>query len=193
MALSVIEHIFHSYRPYDTLLGVDDRGRIEIVPATDSLQAIPGVVIYRFGASVYYANTARFVEECLDIVERADPPLTWFVLDCAAVGDIDYSGSDAIRQVLEELGRKDVKLALSDVNPKVQSELDAYGLTAKIGADRIFDTFQDLLEAHARHGTGATTSTATAAAEPPTSGEATTPGKADGPAGSDGTAAPGTG
>ena len=104
-------------------------------------------MVYRFGASLYYANAARFTAEVLDLVEGADPPLTWFVIDCGAIGDVDYSGSDAIRQVLEELGRKDVSLALSDVNPKVRGQLDAYGLTAKIGAERIFDTFQDLLEA----------------------------------------------
>ena len=149
MALSIVEHIYHSYRPYDTVLGLTD-GRIQRRPPSDPIQAAPGVLVYRFGASLYYANAARFTAEVLELVETAAPALSWFVLDCASIGDVDYSGSDAIRQVVEELGRKDVKLALSDVDPNVRAQLDAYGLTARIGAERIFETFQDLIQAAAR-------------------------------------------
>ncbi len=150
MALSIVEHIYHSYRPYDTVLGVTSAGRVQVRPPTAPIQAAPGVLVYRFGASLYYANAARFTAEILELVETAQPPLSWFVLDCASIGDVDYSGSDAIRQVVEELGRKDVKLALSDVDPNVRAQLDAYGLTARIGDERIFETFQDLLEAAVR-------------------------------------------
>ncbi len=150
MALSIIEHIYHSYRPYDTVLGVTGQGRIQRKPPTEPIQAARGVMVYRFGASLYYANAARFTAEVLELVETADPPLSWFVLDCASIGDVDYSGSDAIRQVVGELERKDVKLALSDVDPNVRAQLDAYGLTKRIGGERIFETFQDLLEAAAR-------------------------------------------
>jgi high affinity sulfate transporter 1 len=163
MALSVVEHIYHSYRPYDTLVGLTGEGRVQLTTPSEPIQVAPGVMVYRFGASLYYANAARFTGEVLDLVEGADPPLTWFVIDCGAIGDVDYSGSDAIRQVLDELGRKNVSLALSDVNPKVRGLLDAYGLTGKIGAERIFDTFQDLLETVAR---GRTTTPADPAAPP---------------------------
>jgi MFS superfamily sulfate permease-like transporter len=149
MALSIVEHIYHSYHPYDTVIGLTN-GRIQRRPPANPIQAAPGVLVYRFGASLYYANAARFTAEILDLVETAEPPLTWLVIDCASIGDVDYSGSDAIRQVVEELGRKNVKLALSDVDPNVRAQLDAYGLTARIGEERIFETFQDLLEVAAR-------------------------------------------
>jgi MFS superfamily sulfate permease-like transporter len=163
MALSVVEHIYHSYRPYDTLVGLTSEGRVRLNTPAEPIQIAPGVMVYRFGAGLYYANAARFTAEVLELVEGADPPLSWFVIDCGAIGDVDYSGSDAIRQVLDELGRKNVSLALSDVNPKVRALLDAYGLTSKIGAERIFGTFQDLLESVAR---GRTTAPGDAAAPP---------------------------
>jgi MFS superfamily sulfate permease-like transporter len=170
MALSVVEHIYHSYRPYDTLVGLSGEGRVRLTTPSEPIQVAQGVMVYRFGASLYYANAARFTGEVLDLVEGADPPLRWFVIDCGAIGDVDYSGSDAIRQVLDELSRKNVSLALSDVNPKVRGLLDAYGLTSKIGQERIFDTFQDLLEAVSH---GRTTTPADPAVPPaPTTGPA---------------------
>jgi MFS superfamily sulfate permease-like transporter len=111
MALSIVEHIFHSYRPYDTLIGQTAGGDLESFPPSSGTQIVPGVAVYRVGASLYYANATRFTAEIMDLVEDADPPLEWLVLLASAIGDVDYSGSDSIRQVHEELGGKDVTLS----------------------------------------------------------------------------------
>jgi SulP family sulfate permease len=148
MTLSIIEHINHSYRPYDTLLATRPDGGQALVPLADRAEALPGLVVYRFGAGLYYANASRFTEEIMAIVGGADPPLRWLAVSASAVGDVDYSGADTIRQVQEELARVHVDFALSDLSPKVRSQLDAYGLTQKIGVDRIFPTAHDLLAAY---------------------------------------------
>ena len=108
----------------------------------------PGLVIYRFGANLYYANGTRFTEEIMDLVENADPPLRWLAVSGSAMGDIDYSGADTIRQVQKELARTGVTFAIGDLNPKVRGQLDSYGLTELIGTDRIFDTATDLVAAY---------------------------------------------
>jgi SulP family sulfate permease len=148
MALSIVEHIYHSYRPYDTLLAVTPDGTPGPTPLADRAEALPGLVVYRFGASLYYANGTRFTEEVMDLVEGAVPPLRWLAVSASSIGDIDFSGADAIRQVKEELARTGVTFAICDLNPKVREQLDAYGLTELIGADRIFATTTDLLAAY---------------------------------------------
>jgi SulP family sulfate permease len=148
MALSIVEHIYHSYRPYDTLLAVTPDGTPGPTPLADRAEALPGLVVYRFGASLYYANGTRFTEEVMDLVEGAVPPLRWLAVSASSIGDIDFSGADAIRQVKEELARTGVTFAICDLNPKVREQLDAYGLTELIGADRIFATTADLLAAY---------------------------------------------
>jgi SulP family sulfate permease len=148
MALSIVEHIYHSYRPYDTLLALTPEGTPGPVALAARAEAVPGLMIYRFGASLYYANGSRFAEEIMDIVEGADPPLRWLGVSGSSIGDIDYSGADTIRQVKEELARTGVAFAICDLNPKVRGQLDAYGLTETIGVDRIFATAVDLLEAY---------------------------------------------
>jgi high affinity sulfate transporter 1 len=148
IGLSIVEHIYHSYRPYDTLLAVTSDGTPGPVPLADRAEALPGLVVYRFGASLYYANGTRFTEEVMDLVEGAAPPLRWLAVSGSSIGDIDFSGADTIRQVKEELARTGVTFAICDLNPKVREQLDAYGLTELIGTDRIFATTADLLAAY---------------------------------------------
>ena len=152
IALSIVVHIYHSYHPYDTLIRRDDDGSIHTAALADGTQLLPGLAAYRFGANLYYANASRFTEEIMDLVEAADPPLRWLALVGSAVGDVDYSGADSIRQVREELERKDVTLVLVDLSPVVRRQLDAYGLTAKIGEGNIYRSVRDLEAAYQRLG-----------------------------------------
>jgi sulfate permease, SulP family len=168
MALSVIEHIYHSYRPYDTILALTPDGTPGLTPLAGRAEAAPGLVIYRFGSGLYYANASRFTEEIMDIVEGADPPLRWLGVSGSSIGDIDYSGADTIRQVKEELARTGVSFAICDLDPKVRGQLDAYGLTEMIGVHLIFGTVVDLLKAYrASQGAGPSGAVPTGGATPP--------------------------
>ena len=140
MALSILEHIYHSYKPYDTLvIETTDHG-LKTVSLETGGQLAPGLAVYRFGAGIYYANAGRFTEEVMGIVESADPPITTLVLLGSAIADVDYSGADSLRQVQEELGRKQVTLALADLSPSVHTQLDAYGLIEKIGPANVYSS-----------------------------------------------------
>jgi sulfate permease, SulP family len=160
LGISIIEHIFHSYRPYDTMVVQRPDGDLDIVDISGTAQMAPGLAVYGFGASIYYANASRLTEEIMDIVDEASPPLRWLVLASAAIGDIDYSGADSVRQIQEELARKKVTFVMVDVNPKVRRQLDDYGLTEKIGKDNIYGSIREAREAYGRLGP------ATGAAEP---------------------------
>ncbi len=144
--LSIVEHIYHSYRPYDTLISIAPDRRVIFTPYDGGQQAVPGLVVYRFGASLYYANATRFTAEILEILDRADPPIKWFCLSASAIGDIDYSGADAIRAVVEEIHKRGVTFAITQASDAVRRELDMYGLTELIGADNFYDFVEDVVE-----------------------------------------------
>jgi SulP family sulfate permease len=147
MALSIVEHIYHSYRPYDTLVIETPEHGIHTTPLEDGSQFAPGIAVYRFGSGLYYANASRFTEEIMGIVERADPPLTHLVICGSAIADVDYSGSDSLRQIHEELMRKGVTLALADLSPAVRLQLDAYGLAEQIGRGNIHESLREAVAA----------------------------------------------
>jgi sulfate permease, SulP family len=172
MTLSILEHIYHSYRPYDTLVGTGPEGEDMLMPLADRSEALPGLVVYRFGAGLYYANASRFTEEIMSVVEGADPPLRWLAVAGTAMNDVDFSGADSIRQIKEELERVNVTFVMCDLSPNVRAQLDAYGLTATIGPERIFATGRSLLAAYRALGSAAPAAASGAApGSPPAAGD----------------------
>jgi SulP family sulfate permease len=153
IVLSVIVVLYHSYRPHDRILTFGSDGqpqalRVDKAAEAAAIQAAPGLVIYRFGAGLFYANASRFSEEIVQILDSADPPVKWFALDAAAMGDIDFSGADSVRQIQGELERRGARFVVCELDPAVRGQLDAYGLTARIGEANFFDFPQDVLAAY---------------------------------------------
>lgn len=62
----------------------------------------PGLVIYRFGVGIFYANSERLSEEVLGLVDVEKPP-HWFVLDADAIDDIDYTGGKTLCELVDQL------------------------------------------------------------------------------------------
>jgi SulP family sulfate permease len=149
MALSIVEHVYHSYRPYDTLVVATSDHGLKTVPLESGGQLAPGLAAYRFGSGLYYANASRFTEEVMAVVENAEPPLTTLVLLGSSIADVDFSGSDSLRQVHEELQRKGVTLLLADISPAVRKQLDAYGFIDRLGASNVYGTATEAVLAHA--------------------------------------------
>jgi len=109
-------------------------------------------VVYRFGTSLYYANASRLVEDIAALVGHGSP-LRWMVIDCAAIGDVDYTASAVLVKVAEHVHQHHVHLVLSCVLGPVRRQLDHYGISKALGQDAYFDTPGAALEAF--HSTGA--------------------------------------
>ncbi|MGD9083421.1 MAG: SulP family inorganic anion transporter, partial [Desulfobacterales bacterium] len=86
IVLSLIDHTRRGYRPKNAVLVPAESGAWRAQPVATKAQAVPGLLIYRFTHSMYYANSQQLSEEILDLVNSAEPPLRWFCLDAAAVG-----------------------------------------------------------------------------------------------------------
>ena len=117
------------------------------------IQAAPGLVIYRFGAGLYYANATRFTEEVLQILDEADPKIEWFCLSGASIGDIDYSGAGAIRQVASEIKKRGATFVVCELEPGVADIPAKYGLQPEIGG--IYPFIEDVIAAYKARSTTA--------------------------------------
>ena len=71
-------------------------------PGAPGARTEPGLVVYRFGTSLYYANAGRFAEDLLSAHHQGGP-LRWLVLDGAAIGDVDYTASAILSQAIRQL------------------------------------------------------------------------------------------
>ena len=147
IALSLFRHVRHSYRPHTMVLAPDATGRWTPMPATPGAETEPGLVIYRFGADLFYANDHRFTDDVRTLVEHAPTPVRWFIVDADAITDIDYSAARSIRELLDDLARQRVGLIFARVSPYLRSDMDRHGITAAIGEAQVFTTLHEAVAA----------------------------------------------
>ena len=100
----------------------------------------PGLIVYRFGAPLYFANVTLFEEEIEKLVAQSDTQVKWFVLDTEAMLDIDTTGAEVLHQVLTWLDSQGVTVALSRTNQTTTVLLEHYHLLELIGKDRLYPT-----------------------------------------------------
>jgi len=117
IVLSLLRHVRHSYRPHTMVLAPNATGRWTLVPVTPGAQTEPGLIIYRFGADLFYANDHRFTDEVRSLVEHAPTPVRWFIVDADAITDIDYSARSAPLRRLARLAERPPS-RLGDPHPR---------------------------------------------------------------------------
>jgi sulfate permease, SulP family len=143
---SIVDHLRHSYNPLNCVLVKSPEGHWQPGPAGPGARTEAGLVVYRFGTSLYYANASRLVEDVAALVGHG-APLRWMVIDCAAIGDVDYTASTVLVKVVEHVRQHHVHLVLSSVLGPVRHQLDRYGISKALGQDAYFDTPGQALEA----------------------------------------------
>jgi high affinity sulfate transporter 1 len=147
MALSLLRHVRHSYRPHTAVLVEDGAEHWRPTPAVPGALSRPGLVIFQFGADLFYANVGRFAEEVRGLIEQAPTPVRWLVIDAGAITNVDYSAAHVLRTLREDLTREGVVLVLVHVPSSLRADLDRHRLTDVIGAEQIFDTLRQALAA----------------------------------------------
>ena len=99
-----------------------------------------GLVVYRFGAPLCFANATMFLEEVEYLITGSDAPVRSFVLDAESIVDSDVTGTETSHQVLDQLDEHGVFFAGSRATPKLLARLQHYGLLDEIGEDHVHPT-----------------------------------------------------
>ena len=107
----------------------------------------PGLIVYRYGADLFYANADRFVDQVRELIEKAPTPVKWLIVDAEAIGDIDLSAAQTLRGLLEDLSRKGVRVVFGRVNRYLLSDMQRHRIAAIIGEGRIFPTLHEAIDA----------------------------------------------
>ena len=147
IVLSLILHVKRHFTPHDAVVSWDDQGRFRLATPTPGAVTEPGLVIYRFGVGIFYANAARLSEEVMGLVTVPDPP-RWFVLFADAIDDIDYTGGQTLLELAGQLRQRGIVFAVAAATDDIRRELDRFGLTDEIGPDRYFDTVHEARAAY---------------------------------------------
>ena len=146
IVLSLLDHVRRHYDPHDVVVTRDETGGMATVAPEPGAVTEPGLVVYRFGVGLFYANAARLTEEVLRLVNVPEKP-RWLVLQADAIDDVDFTGGKTLVELADQLEARNVVFALAEVRDDVRVELDRFGLTAKVGDARMFATLEAAIAA----------------------------------------------
>jgi high affinity sulfate transporter 1 len=144
--LSMIDLLRRAAVPHTTVLTEAANGHYMSSEPTAE-QTEPGLVIYRFSSSLYFASANLFSEETKRLVETAQPALRWFVLNAESINDIDTTGAQALEQLIEMLHKKGITFVVVRMHKPMREWLERYELMEKIDERRLYDTNRDAVAA----------------------------------------------
>jgi MFS superfamily sulfate permease-like transporter len=155
IALSLFRHVRHSYRPHTQMLVPGPDGRWQPVPTQPGRETEPGLIVYRFGADLFYANDDRFDDEVRKLIKQAPSPVRWFIVEAGAITDLDYSAARSLRDLIEDLKVAGVTLVFARVSLYLRADMERHRLTEIVGADHIFSSLHEAVDVVRREQAGA--------------------------------------
>jgi MFS superfamily sulfate permease-like transporter len=147
IALAMLVLLVRSSRPADAVLGrVDGLQGFYDVARHEGATMVPGLVLYRFTASLIFYNAPYFKRRVL-LVAEGNPDATWLVLDGAPIVHLDSTGADTLVSLADDLATRGIRLAIGGVLPQVRRMLERSGALERLGADAVFPTLRAAVEA----------------------------------------------
>jgi high affinity sulfate transporter 1 len=138
--LTMIDLLRRASRPGTWVLRETADGSHFLPEEAGSVPDTSGLIVYRFGAPLYFANAGLFEEEVEKLLTQATTPVKWLVLDVQAMVDIDTSGSEVLNQVLSRSAERGVTVAISRADESMAALLAQYHLLELIGENRLYPT-----------------------------------------------------
>jgi high affinity sulfate transporter 1 len=141
VALALLGFIWRAWRPYDAVLGrvAGLKGYHDITRYPEAAR-IPGLVLFRWDAPLFFANAEIFREHILQAVADAPTPTRWVVVDAEPVTDIDVTAAEALSALDDDLAKVGIELCFAEMKDPVKDRLKHYGLFTKLGAELFFPT-----------------------------------------------------
>lgn len=138
---AVIEFLWDAWRPYSAVLGRADgvRGYHDITRYPDA-RLIPGLVLFRWDAPLFFANAELFQNRALDAVAASPTPVRWLVLAAEPVTSVDVTSADMLAELDETLHAAGIELCFAEMKDPVKDKLKRFGLFARFGEDAFFPT-----------------------------------------------------
>ncbi|MEM6722971.1 MAG: solute carrier family 26 protein [Bacteroidota bacterium] len=144
--LSLIFVIYRSSQPHFPVLGrIPGSNRFRNVTRFDDVEVIPGMLILRFDAPLYFGNADYFEEHIESLVEATERELQAVILDTAPIYDIDNSGMVALESIYNFLKRKEIRFILTGATGPLRDKLYRANLIDLIGKHNQFLAIQDAI------------------------------------------------
>ena len=156
IAIAVLEFLWDGWRPHSAVLGRAEgvKGYHDITRYPNARQ-IPGLILFRWDAPLFFANAEFFKERILDAVAKSPSPVRWVVVAAEPVTSVDVTAADTLADVDKALLDVGIELRFAELKDPVKDKLKRFGLFAKFGEEKFFPTIgaavSSYLESHQIH------------------------------------------
>jgi high affinity sulfate transporter 1 len=154
IAIAVIEFLWDGWRPHSAVLGRAEGVRgFHDTARYPAARQIPGLVLFRWDAPLFFANAELFKQRVLDAAASAPAKARWVVVTAEPVTSVDVTAADALAELQAALNESGIELCFAELKDPVKDKLKRFGLFTRIGEHRFFPTIgaavEGYLEAHA--------------------------------------------
>jgi sulfate permease, SulP family len=144
VVVSLLETLRRAILPPTAVLGqVGPSFTYRDITHYEDAETVPGLVVYRFDAPLFFANAELFRDQIREIVRSAHTPVRRLVVSAEGITDMDVTGAEAVGRVIEDLHDLNVQLVLARVRTHVRQTLQTLGLEERIGPENFFLTVAD--------------------------------------------------
>ena len=149
IVIAVIEFLWDGWRPHSAVLGRVERvkGYHDITRYPEA-RLIPGLVLFRWDAPLFFANAELFHERVLDAVAKSPTPVRWLVIAAEPVTSVDVTAADAISELDDTLHAASIELCFAEMKDPVKDKLKRFGLFKRLGEQTFFATLEEAVNAY---------------------------------------------
>ena len=149
IVIAVIEFLWDGWRPHSAVLGrVDSVSGYHDIARYPHARLIPGLVLLRWDAPLFFANAELFHDRVLDAIASSPTPVRWLVVAAEPVTSVDVTAADVICELDDTLHAAGIELCFAEMKDPVKDKLKRFGLFTRFGEKTFFATLGEAVDAY---------------------------------------------
>ena len=141
IVIAVIEFLWDAWRPYSAILGrAEGVQGFHDIKRYPGARMLPGLVLFRWDAPLFFANAELFSDRVLDAVAASPTPVRWLVVAAEPVTSVDVTSADMLAELHQTLHEAGIELCVAEMKDPVKDKLKRFGLLEKFGESAFFPT-----------------------------------------------------
>ena len=147
VVLAVIEFLWDGWRPHWAVLGgVDAVAGFHDIKRYPDARLVPGLVLFRWDAPLFFANAEHFHARVLDAVAMSPTPVRRVIVAAEPVTSVDVTAADAVAELDDALRESGIELCFAEMKDPVKDKLKRFGLFSRFGDQRFFATIDQAVD-----------------------------------------------
>ena len=149
VVIAVIEFLWDGWRPHYAVLGrVDGVRGYHDIKRYPSARLIPGLVLFRWDAPLFFANAELFHQRVREAVAQSPTPVKRIILAAEPVTSIDVTSADMLAELEQALRESGIEMRFAEMKDPVKDKLKRFELLERFGAASFHPTVGAAVDAY---------------------------------------------